>query len=186
MRFYWGQSRTRSIFCPELGGSGCNERDFLGTQLGRCFGECGGLMDGRLAQLSRCLRCLDKLVSVVAQMNNSQYEAPMEQGARERFWSKIAKIATASPRLVLAVTAVLVVLALVSLPSLRVSTSRRGLVEESNPYQQRLLQFFERFGDPNSPVFFVISGSTPTDRRHIVDEFPPIFITYILYHNCRL
>ena len=88
----------------------------------------------------RYLRCLAKIISVVAQMNDSQYEAPMEQGARERFWSKIGKIATASPRLVLAVTAVLVVGALVSLPSLRVSTSRRGLVEESNPYQQRLLQ----------------------------------------------
>lgn len=71
--------------------------------------------------------------------------------------------------MVLTVAAVLVLGAAVTLPQLRVSTSRYGLVSDDNPDQARTLRFFDRFGNPDAPVL-VVSGDSPEDRRAVVDR----------------
>lgn len=87
----------------------------------------------------------------------------------QRIFSSLASLSLGRPGLVLAVAGVLVVAAGVLVPRLTVLTSRYGLVSDENPDQARMLQFFERFGNPDAPVF-VVSGGTPADRRVLVDR----------------
>lgn len=68
----------------------------------------------------------------------------------------------------LAVALVLSALAAALIPRIEISTSRYGLVSKDNPYQRRLLAFFERFGSPDTPVV-VVTGGTPEKRRGAVD-----------------
>ena len=102
----------------------------------------------------------------------------MVASGREKIFGWIAQLTTTRPGAVMAVTAVLMVCSIVLLPQLSVSTSRHGLVEAENPYQKRLNRFFDRFGDPNSPIFFVISGSTEDERRSVVDQLVTRFESY--------
>jgi predicted RND superfamily exporter protein len=64
---------------------------------------------------------------------------------------------------------VIVGAAATSIPSLGVSTSRYGLVSAENPEQARMLRFFDRFGNPDAPVF-LISGGTAAARQKVVDD----------------
>lgn len=94
----------------------------------------------------------------------------MFSAGRDKLFAWIAHVGTTRSLAIVCVTTILLVLAGMTLPNLRVSTSRHGLVEDENPYQQRLNKFHEKFGDPTSPIFFVISGGDADDRRQIVDD----------------
>lgn len=51
---------------------------------------------------------------------------------------------------------------------LSISTSRFGLVSEDNWYQRRMIDFFDAFGYPDSPVA-TVQGGSPEQRRQMVD-----------------
>jgi predicted RND superfamily exporter protein len=87
----------------------------------------------------------------------------------ERIFSRLAAVALHRPLRVLVAAAVLVALAVTQVVQLGVSTSRYGLVSAENPDQARMLAFFERFGNPDAPVF-LISGGTPADRQAVVER----------------
>lgn len=87
----------------------------------------------------------------------------------ERIFAGLADMTLRRPLLVLMIAAVAVGLAATRLPELGVSTSRYGMVSAENPDQARMLRFFERFGNPDAPVF-VLSGGTAADRRTLVDR----------------
>lgn len=88
--------------------------------------------------------------------------------SRHRFFSGVADLGLHRPRAVLALAILVVLLAAASIPGLKVSTSRTGLVSDNDEGQRRLETFFQRFGRPDAPVFLV-SGGTKEDRRHVVD-----------------
>ncbi|MED5463424.1 MAG: MMPL family transporter [Myxococcota bacterium] len=94
----------------------------------------------------------------------------MEHTPRDRWFNHLGHIAINRPRTVLAATLVSVLIGLALAPGLPISTSRQGLVERENPHQKRMLDFLERFGDPTSPVFFVVSGGVTATRRDAVDQ----------------
>ena len=87
----------------------------------------------------------------------------------ERIFAGLADMTLRRPLLVLVIAAVLVALAASRIPELGVSTSRYGMVSADNPDQARMLRFFDRFGNPDAPVF-VLSGGTADDRRAVVDR----------------
>jgi hypothetical protein len=87
----------------------------------------------------------------------------------ERIFAGLADMTLRRPLLVLVIAAVLVALAASRIPGLGVSTSRYGMVSADNPDQARMLRFFDRFGNPDAPVF-VLSGGTADDRRAVVDR----------------
>lgn len=68
----------------------------------------------------------------------------------------------------LGVVGLLVLLAGVLIPGLGVSTSRTSLVSEEDPQQAALIDFYDRFGRPDSAVF-VVSGGEVEQRRAVVD-----------------
>src|SRR5690606_39484742 len=49
------------------------------------------------------------------------------------------------------------------------TTSRFGLVDADNWYQRRMIEFFDAFGYPDSPVA-IVEGGTPEQRREAVDR----------------
>jgi len=87
----------------------------------------------------------------------------------ERIFNGLADMTLRRPLLVLVIAAIVVALAASRIPELGVSTSRYGMVSAENPDQARMLRFFERFGNPDAPVF-VLSGGTAADRRAVVDR----------------
>ncbi|WAS92486.1 MMPL family transporter [Nannocystis punicea] len=93
----------------------------------------------------------------------------MPESLPQRIFNRIANLSLGRPRLVLTVAGLLVVGSAVTLPQLRVSTSRYGLVSDTNPDQARMLRFFERFGNPDAPVV-VVSGDSVEARRAVVDR----------------
>lgn len=93
----------------------------------------------------------------------------MPESLPQRIFSRIASLSLSRPRLVLTVAGLLVAASAVTLPQLRVSTSRYGLVSDENPDQARMLRFFERFGNPDAPVV-VVSSERPEDSRAVVDR----------------
>jgi hypothetical protein len=92
-----------------------------------------------------------------------------ETRARERWFAAIANVGLRRSGLVLAIAAAVVVLCGLLIPELRVTTSRYGLVSRENPYQARMLQFFDRFGYPDAPVILT-SGGTADERREVIDR----------------
>jgi len=91
------------------------------------------------------------------------------QSLVSRFFARLAEVPLRRPLPVLSVAAVLVGGAALLIPSLGVSTSRYGLVSADNPDQARMLRFFDRFGNPDAPVF-LISGGSPAARQAVVDD----------------
>lgn len=89
--------------------------------------------------------------------------------SRRPFFARLAELGTHRPLRVLLVTFAIVVACATAIPGLGVSTSRYGLVTEDDPVQNRLVQFFENFGYPDSPVI-VVEGGTAEDRRRVVDD----------------
>lgn len=93
----------------------------------------------------------------------------MDQSLVSRFFARLSELPLRRPLLVLSVAGVLVGGAACLIPSLGVSTSRYGLVSADNPDQARMLRFFERFGNPDAPVF-LLSGGTTAERQAVVDD----------------
>ncbi|WP_272000665.1 MMPL family transporter [Nannocystis radixulma] len=93
----------------------------------------------------------------------------MPESLPQRIFSRIASLSLSRPGLVLSVAGLCVIASAVTLPRLRVSTSRYGLVSDTNPDQARMLRFFDRFGNPDAPVL-VVSGERAEDRRAVVDR----------------
>lgn len=93
----------------------------------------------------------------------------MADSHRTRWFAVLGRICMRRPSLVLGLAGLIVVVAALGIPGLRVTTSRYGLVAPDNPYQARLLAFFDRFGYPDSPVV-VVAGGTPEMRRRVVDD----------------
>jgi predicted RND superfamily exporter protein len=73
------------------------------------------------------------------------------------------------PWLVVAVAALALVVSGWVAWTLPVSTSRYDLVSSDNPFQKRLLRFFDRFGYPDALVLVVTDGA-PAERRAVVDS----------------
>jgi len=93
----------------------------------------------------------------------------MAQSLVSRFFARLSEVPLRRPVVVLSAAGVLVGAAACLVPGLGVSTSRYGLVSADNPDQARMLRFFERFGNPDAPVF-LISGGTAAARQAVVDE----------------
>ena len=100
--------------------------------------------------------------------------APMATPSQEKppfsAFRWLASLGVTRPWHVLSFVAVLSVAASVSIYGIRISTSRYALVSaEQNPYQARLLSFFERFG-VQDPMVLVLTGSTPEERQRVQRE----------------
>src|SRR5690606_2648254 len=90
-------------------------------------------------------------------------------GTRLGWLGLIASIGLRRPRVaVAAALAVLVVCGAIAWDP-PVSTSRYALVSADNPFQARLLGFFERFGYPDALVL-VLSGGDVEARQRAVDS----------------
>lgn len=93
----------------------------------------------------------------------------MAEPLAPRIFARIAGLPLRRPLTVLIVAGGLVAAAASLIPSLGVSTSRYGLVSAENPDQARMLGFFERFGNPDAPVF-LLSGGSAAARQAVVDD----------------
>ncbi len=71
------------------------------------------------------------------------------------------------PRLVVFLLAVLVTLAGWRASKLEINTDRYDMVDSDDPYQSRLVGFFQRFGYPDGPVL-VVRGGDDAQRRAVV------------------
>ena len=80
----------------------------------------------------------------------------------------VALFGARQPKRALVLALLLFVAAAAVLPSMRISTSRRDLVESDQPYQAKLVSFHERFGYPDRPAI-VVSGASAAERRRVVD-----------------
>lgn len=83
---------------------------------------------------------------------------------RFHVFAALASLGVRRPWLVLALVGVVTAIAGASIFGIQVSTSRYKLVSETNPYQARLVRFFERFG-LQDPLVLVLEGGTPSERR---------------------
>ena len=87
---------------------------------------------------------------------------------RDRFFESFVGVAARYSGMVLLVIGVMTLIGALLASRLDISTSRYGLVSKDVPSQARLFEFFERFGNPDSPVI-VVSGATAEQRRTVVD-----------------
>ena len=81
----------------------------------------------------------------------------------------MVRVVSHQPRRVLLIALLILGALGLLIPGLGVSTSRRGLVDESSPLQHRLLKFFDDFGHADLPVM-VIQGGETESRRRVVDR----------------
>ena len=81
----------------------------------------------------------------------------------------MAQLGLRRPLLLIGLVVGLTLIAGALIPGIGVSTSRTGLISDDDPQQALLLDFYERFGRPDSAVFLV-SGGEPEARRAIVDQ----------------
>ncbi|MBW2459823.1 MAG: hypothetical protein JRI68_35355 [Deltaproteobacteria bacterium] len=97
-------------------------------------------------------------------------KAPRSSAKSGAGWlDRMGGIVLRRPRLVVALAAAMLVVCGLIAWSIPVSTSRYKLVAAEHPFQARLLQFFDRFGYPDSLVM-VVSGGDEKDRRAVVDQ----------------
>lgn len=82
---------------------------------------------------------------------------------------KIAMLGLVRPRLTIALSVLVLIGCGIYASNMPVSTSRYELVSPDNPFQARLLSFFDRFGYPDALVM-VVTGGTPEARRKAVDR----------------
>lgn len=99
----------------------------------------------------------------------------------------MAEVGLRRPGVLLLIVGLLTVGAGLLIPGLGVSTSRTNLVSNDDPQQALLVDFYERFGRPESAVFLV-SGGDEAQRRDVVDrlqtklEADPAFTGRVLAH----
>jgi predicted RND superfamily exporter protein len=80
----------------------------------------------------------------------------------------IALVGARRPFVALAISLAIVAASAALIPGLKISTSRRALVDEHDPLQQRSLDFDRRFGYTASPAV-VLTGGSAEERRKLVD-----------------
>lgn len=111
----------------------------------------------------------------------------MAEGWRARGFAALAEVGLRRPAVLLVIVGLLMLGAGLLIPGLGVSTSRTTLVSEKDPQQALLVDFYERFGRPESAVFLV-AGGEPAQRREVVDrlqaalEAEPEFSGRVLAH----
>ncbi|MEM9460365.1 MAG: MMPL family transporter [Myxococcota bacterium] len=92
-----------------------------------------------------------------------------DDGLRARRFAALAELGLHRPGMLLAMVGVLTLVAGLVIPGLGVSTSRTGMMSEDDPQQALLVDFYERFGRPESAVFLV-QGGDAAQRREVVDQ----------------
>lgn len=88
---------------------------------------------------------------------------------RDKFFIGFGRLGTRWPATISVLLALLTVVGLYFASNLTITTSRFGLVDADNWYQRRMIDFFEAFGYPDSPVA-IVEGGTVEQRRAVVDE----------------
>jgi predicted RND superfamily exporter protein len=88
---------------------------------------------------------------------------------RDKFFVGFGRIGIRWPATVSVLLALLTVVGIYFATKLTITTSRFGLVDADNWYQRRMIDFFEKFGYPDSPVA-IVEGGTPEQRRETVDR----------------
>lgn len=93
----------------------------------------------------------------------------MSQPGRDRFYGALADFGLNRRGLLALITTLLVGASVYLGLGLEIRTSRYGMVAKENPYQSRMLGFFDRFGYPDA-VLFLVEGGDEASRRAVVDE----------------
>jgi predicted RND superfamily exporter protein len=93
-------------------------------------------------------------------------EAGKDRTGTHRLHAALASLGVRRPWLVLVLVGLFAAVAGASIYGIRVSTSRYGLVSPDNPFQARLLTFFERFG-LQDPLVLVLEGGSSSERREV-------------------
>lgn len=88
---------------------------------------------------------------------------------RDKFFSAFGRIGIRWPATVSVLLALLTVAGIFFASKLTITTSRFSLVDADNWYQRRMIDFFDKFGYPDSPVA-IVEGGTPEQRREMVDR----------------
>ena len=88
---------------------------------------------------------------------------------RDKFFVAFGRIGIRWPATVSVLLALLTVAGIYFATKLTITTSRFGLVDADNWYQRRMIEFFDKFGYPDSPVA-IVEGGTPEQRREAVDR----------------
>lgn len=89
---------------------------------------------------------------------------------RDRVYVAFGRLGIRYPLLIASILAVLTIIGGVLASQLSITTSRVGMVAEDNWYQRRMVEFYESFGFPDSPVA-IVEGGTVEQRRATVDDF---------------
>lgn len=92
---------------------------------------------------------------------------------RDKFFIGFGRIGIRWPTTVAVLLALLTVAGLFFATKLKITTSRFGLVDADNWYQRRMIEFFDAFGYPDSPVA-IVEGGTPEQRRAAVDQLATV------------
>ncbi|HHH28538.1 MAG TPA: hypothetical protein ENK57_09350 [Polyangiaceae bacterium] len=93
---------------------------------------------------------------------------PPSKGSEPSWLGAIAHWGLRRPKLVVGVALVLLAVCALAMVGMPISTSRYKLVAADNPYQAKMLRFFERYGYPDSLVM-VVDGGDDVARRRAVD-----------------
>jgi len=94
---------------------------------------------------------------------------PPSQGSEPSWLGAIAHWGLRRPKLVVGVALALLAVCALALIGMPISTSRYKLVAADNPYQAKMLRFFDRYGYPDSLVM-VVGGGDAAARRVAVDR----------------
>lgn len=94
---------------------------------------------------------------------------PPRSRAMQSVLAAIAGIALKGPRAAVAIGFVILAVCGYYVHDIPVSTSRYKLVAADNPFQARLLKFFDRYGYPDA-LIIVVSGADVETRQRVVDE----------------
>jgi predicted RND superfamily exporter protein len=89
---------------------------------------------------------------------------------RDRVYVAFGRLGIRYPMVLTVIFAVLTIIGGVLASQLTIKTSRVGLVAEDNWYQSRMVEFYQSFGFPDSPVA-IIEGGTVEQRRATVDAY---------------
>lgn len=101
---------------------------------------------------------------------------------RDKFFVVFGRLGLRWPVTVSVVLALLTIVGALFASQLTIKTSRVGLVDGDNWYQQRIVKFYDEFGHHDSPVA-IVAGATPEQRRVVVDEFAAALEQDEMFHG---